>query len=680
MKTVETIVAEVWPEWQLKNQIGSGSFGEVYQAEREDATGQTKAAIKIIKIQTQNLRSLVTNSEEEKAESERMLQRVGREIRLMQSLKGQTNLVSIDDYQIIEDAESGIWYILIRMELLRPLLVDLDLNKYDEERLIRMGIELCRGLEVCAQEHIVHRDIKPENIFLNHRGDYKLGDFSVARTLDTTRETLTEWDFARGERFSAPEVKNRLLREAGFEEVCRADIYSLGMVLYWIANGQRFPFLPEGKQLYSKQDREEAEQKRLRGEPLPELNSVSPAFQTVIRKACAYENGQRYKNAREFREALEKLQATGEAESEENMDHSEPARGSGHRHLLPLMVGAFALIVAAALWLFLPVRIPVRYTLEDGTVLASGTVSLRPGLGQDVAPDPGALPEGYLPEESQNLHLSVSLLRKAEPSQADFRCIAEDIPTTLQLSAIQYPKIYAIGLPYTFGGWIKSDAELTEIFIGVYTTQEKYTKKIPLPAGTKAYNMQNVGDELLKDLPEGEYWIAFLAMDTAGRTVGFSNNATASKTAPEHTVYDFTREWSEPELRGNIVFKGHTYEIYRLTGAGWNNANAFAQGKGGYLVTFADEEEFNIITSFCKGMSVRSVNIGAEFVNGEWRWVDGSPFDFHPWKPDGVEDDACQFEMVGGIVYTGDKRWYFNKTAPYEMTHFMVEYDDILRY
>ena len=51
----------------------------------------------------------------------------------------------------------------------------------DETEVIRLGIELCRALEVCHRQGILHRDIKPGNILVSKDGEFKLGDFGVAR-------------------------------------------------------------------------------------------------------------------------------------------------------------------------------------------------------------------------------------------------------------------------------------------------------------------------------------------------------------------------------------------------------------------------------------------------------------------------------------------------------------------
>ena len=688
MKTVESIISEAWPGWRLESLIGAGAFGEVYRASRQDAAGTLTAAVKVIRLHTRQLRSQVSGEAECEAMLERMTERMNREIRLMCTLRGQTNLVSIDDYLITQDEESGIRYILIRMELLRPLLVDLDIHSYGEEQLLKLGMDLCRGLEVCAREHIVHRDIKPENVFINPLGDYKLGDFSVARTLEMTREALTEWDTARIERFTAPEVKNGKLQEAGFEEACRADIYSLGMVLYWIANGQRFPFLPE-KQLYTSQDRAEAEARRLRGDPLPQLPKVSPELQAVILRACAFDSRERYGSAGAFREALEQVQrqrttaGAGDAKVRtsvpEKTERSPAAVRAPRRRLI--LVAAAVILLAAGLWLGLPVRVPVRYLAEDGSAQVETEAVLRPGSGCELTADGDLVPEGYALADPAALQLYVSLFRQAEPATAEFhvRRISQPEPvTTLQMTEVSYPHRYAIGLPFPFSGTIASDFPLTRITMNLYTGADTFTQDAELSPEPTVFDMKNFGEQALKNLGEGRFWLEMIAEDAAGRKIGFSHDCQASSALPEHVIYPANRSYRTPELKGTLTFEGHTYEVYRLAGGGWNNASAFAQGKSGHLVTFGDKDEFNSVASFCLGLGIKFLNIGAQYENGVWRWVDDTPFTFHPWNPSAPEDGACLYEPTGAMICTSEQEWFFGKATQYEMPYFVLEYEELL--
>jgi serine/threonine-protein kinase len=89
----------------------------------------------------------------------------------------------------------------------------------------------------------------------------------------------------------------------------RADLYSLGIVLYKLRNHNRLPFLSLDKQLITYRDKENALTKRMDGEELPPPAEAGDIFAQVILKACAFNCKDRFSNAKEMRKALEDVRA-----------------------------------------------------------------------------------------------------------------------------------------------------------------------------------------------------------------------------------------------------------------------------------------------------------------------------------------------------------------------------------
>ena len=179
----------------------------------------------------------------------------------------------------------------IQMEYLTDLLSFMDQEgPLDETEVIRLGIELCRALEVCHRQGILHRDIKPGNILVSKNGEFKLGDFGVAREWVDASMTIV------GTRsYLAPEAVKFMPYDK------RADIYSLGMVLYYLSNDRHLPFSDII-------DADERMQKRVFGTArLPEPCRAFEGMRFVIAKACAYDPEERYQSAAQLRQALEKV-------------------------------------------------------------------------------------------------------------------------------------------------------------------------------------------------------------------------------------------------------------------------------------------------------------------------------------------------------------------------------------
>ena len=86
-----------------------------------------------------------------------------------------------------------------------------------------------------------------------------------------------------------------------------ADIYSLGLVLYWFLNERRLPFCPMPPQLPKSSDLEEARARRFNGETIPAPLHGSPALKQIVLKACAYDPKTRYQTAEEMLSDLNQL-------------------------------------------------------------------------------------------------------------------------------------------------------------------------------------------------------------------------------------------------------------------------------------------------------------------------------------------------------------------------------------
>jgi serine/threonine protein kinase len=293
---------DIWPEWKIVEEIGSGSFGTVYKAERQELGVTSQAAIKVITIplHESELRSLRADGLSESATYhffEDTVQKTVSEIRVLESMKGNSYIVSVEDYKVVEHTDRIGWDIFIRMELLTPFVDYISERKLTEEDVIRLGIDICSALELCAQENIIHRDIKPDNIFYSIHGSFKIGDFGIARELAKTGGALT---VAGTKHFMAPEVDSK-------HYDATVDIYSLGIVLYKLLNNNRLPFLDANAQMITPQDYYDALERRMGGEQLPDSVEASPGMSAVLKAACAFDPRSRFQTPSAFKTALESV-------------------------------------------------------------------------------------------------------------------------------------------------------------------------------------------------------------------------------------------------------------------------------------------------------------------------------------------------------------------------------------
>lgn len=289
----------LWNHWYVEELLGEGSFGSVYRIKREDFGEVQYAALKVIGVpQTeQQVRQCFAEGlgeEEVWQYFEYMVEEVYQEVTLMEQLKGKSNIVSYEDHEIRKRTE-GIGYdILIRMELLTSLEEYLAKKSMTREEVIHMGKDLCQALCVCGRHNIIHRDIKPANIFISRDGDFKLGDFGIARRMQECPKDLS---IKGSYTYMAPEVY------LGSTYDRRVDIYSLGIVLYTYLNHKNIPFIQEHITYESKT---QAIKRRLKGEKVPKLSNVPALLADAIEKAVAYLPEERFYSPEEFLLALEK--------------------------------------------------------------------------------------------------------------------------------------------------------------------------------------------------------------------------------------------------------------------------------------------------------------------------------------------------------------------------------------
>lgn len=293
--------------WHITRLIGEGSFGKVFEIERTEFGRTYKAALKAITIpeRPSEIKDALMSGMSEQdvtAYYRSIAENVIAEFDMMAKMKGHSNIVSCEDYAVTEHKLDIGWDVFIRMELLTPADDYFAENGCDESSIINLGIDLCKALEVCQKNKIIHRDIKPQNIFISENGDFKLGDFGVAKTIEkTTGELSKKGTYS----YMAPEVYKCESYDSS------VDIYSVGIVLYRYLNNNRTPFLPQPPVMITHSAQENALEKRMSGEKLPLPANASTAFSKIILKACKYDPTDRYCSPAEMRRDLETCMGGG---------------------------------------------------------------------------------------------------------------------------------------------------------------------------------------------------------------------------------------------------------------------------------------------------------------------------------------------------------------------------------
>jgi predicted ATPase/serine/threonine protein kinase len=226
-ETSDSVLGQTISHYRILRKLGSGGMGVVYEA--EDIRLGRRVALKFLP--------------ESLAHDQRALQRLEREARAASSLN-HPNICTI--YEVEEHDHQPV----IVMELLEGASLKQRIGEgpISTAELVDFGIQTSDALETAHAKGIIHRDIKPGNMFIVG-GRMKILDFGLAKLCgphdaeDQSEESLTLDGVIPGTTsYMSPE------QVRGEEIDARSDLFSLGVVLYEMATGQR-PFIAKNRVL-----------------------------------------------------------------------------------------------------------------------------------------------------------------------------------------------------------------------------------------------------------------------------------------------------------------------------------------------------------------------------------------------------------------------------------------------
>jgi serine/threonine protein kinase/tetratricopeptide (TPR) repeat protein len=266
--------------YHILEKLGSGGMGVVYKA--EDTKLPRYVALKFLP--------------EESSRDRQALERFEREARATAALN-HPHICTI--YEIGEHAGHPF----IAMELLegRTLKHHIAEKPLEIADFLDLAIQMADALDAAHSKGIVHRDIKPANIFVTVRGQAKVLDFGLAKTtkgpdLAVTGQSETQAGVVRG---TLPYMSPEQLQGRPVDH--RTDLFSLGVVMYEMATGQR-PF--HGETSF------DLTSSILRDSPRPLAQhraDLPGALDRILERCLAKDPDGRYLSARELREALDRL-------------------------------------------------------------------------------------------------------------------------------------------------------------------------------------------------------------------------------------------------------------------------------------------------------------------------------------------------------------------------------------
>lgn len=213
-------IAAAFPDLQIVEKIGQGGMGVVFKARQPRL--DRMVALKVLP------KAL--------AATPGFASRFTREGRVLARLS-HPSIVAVHDF-----GESGGYCYLI-MEYVDGvnLRQAMKAGRFTPDQALKVVPDICTALQAAHEQGVLHRDIKPENILLDSKGRVKIADFGIAKLVDdrAAEMLLTQSGARLG---TAPYMAPEQIEQPSSVDH-RADIYSLGVVLYELLTGE----LPLGR-------------------------------------------------------------------------------------------------------------------------------------------------------------------------------------------------------------------------------------------------------------------------------------------------------------------------------------------------------------------------------------------------------------------------------------------------
>ena len=474
------------------------------------------------------------------------------------------------------------------------------ITKFSRRELCEFGSRLCGQIREDTGPGNYRGGVYPGNISLDEDGNLAIG------------QGKTEgWEGQEAD-FIAPELFWH------GQATQAADVYAVGMLLYYAASGGRLPFAEDGE--------EKARARRMGGEGFKPPKAAGRRLGEIIAKATAFKTSDRYKSVGEIKAMLDScvknLYLNGAPSAELLFNKSDDNLSDVERMMVAI--------------------------IEKGGEQEE-PVPLEEPVAAEAAEEPVSEPAPEASDEIENA--ADEAPETGEPAEEP----APVKPPVVQLFEEKNPELEPVVLsrPVTpavqYGKSMERERKIAE--------KVKRRRRRPfvfvmlmgalLIIVAITVNAINKDREETKNLPASPSEEPAVVVVPPEQSPAAESQPPAESQAPEET--------EQP--------KESTYQLF-IEDVSWTEARDRCEEKGGHLVVISDEAELQKVIDLAESYGVNIVWIGCRRVDGKLEWVTDEQVSVYPWdvnEPsymdsyDGVYEDYVMLWNHNGWVYNDSR-------------------------
>ncbi len=291
----ERDIQRILPDWTLSYTISEKDNEKLYLAEKTSGDVTKHSAIRAIWIpgnsgETEKLKEKLGDDGYRK-HINALVKKQKTDFNFLRGFCSKPGIVNLREIYDISNSDDTAYLLVARYDYIQPLQEYIKDNGLTVGAAVKLGIDVCRGLEQLKKLDYKHLNLTPDCIFFDGKGKFKIDGIdtdAIENNINLDKSNSRQMAYYPAE------------LDFGKYISYNVDTYSLGLILYMLLNDGKLPFEKE-------MGFDEAVKHRLSGAKIPSPSYKAGKLNDIILKSCSFDPKKRYATPYMMRKELEEV-------------------------------------------------------------------------------------------------------------------------------------------------------------------------------------------------------------------------------------------------------------------------------------------------------------------------------------------------------------------------------------